>query len=83
MSNQHVFELTDEQVKAIEHWTTIQDVSFRKDGTVYWADWRDHDVRVFTFRTDGSVILEERDFFSDGWETYTFDTEGELDETVG
>lgn len=72
MSKQFVFELTDEQEKAIKEWTTLDEIQFHADGMVSWIEWRDYDVRVFTFRKDGSVVLEERDF-SDGWSTYKFD----------
>ena len=76
MSRQYVFEITDEQEKAIKEWTTLDQISFHADGLVVWANWRDYDVQVLTFRKDGSVVLEEREFY-DGWNTYTFDAEGE------
>jgi len=41
---------------------------------VSYINWGDHDVKVWTFRKDGSYVLEERDFY-DGWETYQFDKE--------
>lgn len=81
MSNQYVFELTDEQTKAIKYWTTLDQIQFHADGLVSWIEWRDYDVRVFTFRKDGTVVLEERDF-NEGWSTYTFDAEGAHFETV-
>lgn len=72
MSKQFVFELTDEQEKAIKEWTTLDEISISVNGLVFWANWGDYDVKVYTFRKDGSVVLEERDF-SDGWSTYEFD----------
>lgn len=72
MSRQFVFELTDEQEKAIKEWTTLDEISISANGLVFWANWGDYDVKVYTFRKDGSVVLEERDF-SDGWSTYEFD----------
>ncbi len=81
MSNQYVFELTDEQTKAIKHWTTLDQIQFHADGLVSWTEWCFWYVRVVTFRKDGSVVLEERDF-AEGWSTYTFDAEGADLETV-
>lgn len=74
MSKQFVFELTDEQVTAIKGICTLDDITFHADGMVSYINWEDHDVKVWTFRKDGSYVLEERDFY-DGWETYQFDKE--------
>lgn len=76
MSKQFIFELTDKQEKTIKEWTTLDQLSFDASGLVFWIEWRDYDVRVITFRKDGSVVLEERDF-SDGWTTYNFDANTE------
>jgi hypothetical protein len=79
MSKQAIFELTDEQVKSIQEWTTLDEISYGADGTVFWANWGEYDVKAYTFRKDGSVVLEERDF-SEGWRTYEFDYKGATDE---
>jgi hypothetical protein len=75
MSAQFSFYLTDEQVRAIKGITTTDDITFTADGTVKFIDWREYDVKVWTFHRDGSYVLEERGLDSDGWETYTFDKE--------
>lgn len=80
MSTQHVFELTEAQEKAIKRICNISDITFHVDGYVSYINWGDNDVKVWTFRKDGSYVLEERDFF-DGWSTYNFDAEEELVES--
>ena len=80
MSRQAVFELTDEQVKSIREWTTLEEISYRADNLVCWYEFREYDVRVFTFRPNGDVVLEEREFHGEGWDTYTFEYKGETDE---
>lgn len=74
MSRQYVFELTEEQLTTIKSICTLDDITFHTNGMVSYINWGDYDVKVWTFRKDGSYVLEERDF-SDGWETYQFDKE--------
>jgi hypothetical protein len=81
--NQHVFELTDAQVEAIKRYCNIDEICFvgeDKDRCVRWVDWREYDVRIYTFYADGEVWLDERDFDSDGWTTYNLDKEQPLED---
>lgn len=70
--NQITFTLTDEQMKALKHWGFEEQFQIHADGTVSVVLYRDHNIEVYTFRKNGDVILEERDFMSDGWETYNY-----------
>lgn len=70
MQAKYVFELTDKQREAVNLYTTLDRLSFDVDGCVHWTDWREHDVSCYTFHKDGTITLEQREFFDEGWSTY-------------
>lgn len=64
------FYLTDEQKEAIVNsGISLGELSFSAKGMVFATVWDEYDVRCYTFRKDGSVIVEERGLDSDGWQT--------------
>lgn len=68
LKKEYAFYLTDAQRWAIRD-ASVDDnnVHFCADGMVTGIKFQDHDIEVFTFRKDGTVVKEVRDFFSDGW----------------
>lgn len=76
LATEHNFYLTDEQRHAIV--TTgigMNQLQFSADGMVSAIKFGDYDVSFYTFRKDGSYVVETRDFASDGWETATYNKE--------
>lgn len=75
------FTLTDEQKQAIiNSGIAYSELSFSASGMVFANVWNEYDVRCYTFRKDGSVVVEERGLDSDGWQTRVDNTviQGEL-----
>lgn len=66
------FYLTDAQKLAIiNSGIALGELSFSATGMVSATVWGEYDVRCYTFRKDGSVVIEERGLDSDGWQTQT------------
>jgi hypothetical protein len=76
LKEKYEFDLTVAQRCAIrDACIDTKNVFFCADGMVTGIKFEDYDIEVFTFRKDGSIVKEVRDF-SDGWVTSNCDING-------
>jgi len=77
LNKKHSFELTSEQVSAIHDvGVSSVDVSFTTSGMVNATVFEDSGIICYTFRKDGGIVKEVRNFFDDGWVTTCRDLYG-------
>lgn len=78
------FELTLEQQVAIRD-MCISDTELFLSGTgmVCGCVFGDYEITFYTFREDGSVVREVRDFLSDGWTIHNIDVDGVWRDELG
>lgn len=74
LKSEYGFYLTDEQRCAARD-VCLDNVYFGSDGSVIGIKFDDYDIEVFTFRKDGGIVKEVRDF-EGGWTTVCRDRFG-------
>lgn len=74
LKEEYAFYLTGAQRCAVRD-VSLDNVYFGTDGMIVGIKFQDYDIEVFTFRKDGSIVKEVRDF-SDGWVVTHCDSEG-------
>jgi len=72
---QYTATLTDAQFKTIMRLGLKDDLSFHIGGMVSAIQFEQYEVTAYTFRKDGSYVIERRDFDNDGWDTEEFEAE--------
>lgn len=75
---QYTKTLTDEQWATIRNWHLEKDLYFHTDGKVQAILFEQDCIQVFTFRSDGSLLVEERDFTNQGWSEMEYKASGKL-----
>lgn len=78
MNTEFGFYLTDEQKFAMRDVSIdLAELHFSATGSVIGIVWGEYDVTTYTFRKDGGIVKETRDFTgNDGWDTDYRDANG-------
>ena len=78
MNSEYGFYLTDAQQNAIRDVSVDKsELHFSATGSVVGIVFDEYDVTTYTFRKDGGIVKETRDFTgNDGWTTWCRDHNG-------
>lgn len=77
LNEEYNFYLTDAQRRAIHDVGVANvEVSFTTTGMVNATVYGDYDITCYTFRRDGGIVKESRNFDSYGWVTDCRDADG-------